>query len=206
MRVILLISMLFFVTEGQAHNRFARRLLALPAAEQGKRLLLHGIAAVTLSCMPLSCGLQGQNVPPAAVQQSKAAFFIKKSVHFRIDGRSYRGQVQRLADEEQVVIRTRDNAEKTVNIKDISGVRIETHDLLFKQVRAPVDNGKLRFVQGLVVTVFTDGYAVVSVAQEIDHDYNEYKVRPSYDAFYPIRQLTVLEREDKKTPPIIATR
>ena len=215
MRAIFLISVLFFVFEGHAHGRLAdvwRSRLVLPTATQAKKLLLHGVTAAVLSCTPLGCGVRVQEHPTAVVQESavaqesKAAFFVNKNVHFRIDGRSYRGRVERIAENEnEVVVIPRYDSEKIVAIEDISGVRIDQHWLLFETARIPIKNHKLCYLQGIVEAIYTDGYAAIRVTLEVDHpDHNRHRVGSPYDAFYPIQQLTLLE--NKQRPERIATR
>ena len=207
MRVISLFLLLVFAVDSQASGNPTLR-SQLPMVARTKQLLLRGGATVWLSCATFGCSVPAPVPEPSAVavqeRETGITRLFKQDIHFRIDGRSYRGHAtdRLVGDDKIIVVTPHHEAEKIIAIEDISGVRLADHWLVSEQVRAPMNERGLRFVQGEVVAVYTDGYAVVSVSLEIDRRYHQQHPQWNYDAFFPIKRLTVLEEEKK--PEIIA--
>ena len=202
MRAIVITSLLLLTTDAYARGRLAELLhhrLVLPTTSKAKSFFFHGMAIAVLSCASLSCGTHMPEVSPALLQQDSTDFFVAKNVHFRHEGRSYRGRVMaRIVGEDRVVIITRDETEKIVDVDNISGVRLDQHELLFARMRALSPAEHLRYVEGFVVAVFSDGYAAVKIYLEVDLRHNQQRLKQPRDAFYPINQLTLLKRSEPR--------
>lgn len=204
MKVISLFLLLVFAVDSQASGNLTIW-SKLPTVARAKQLLLHGGAMAWLGCATfVGCSVPAPmpESPAVAVQEEETgvARLFHQDIHFRVDGRSYRGRAtDRLVGDDKIVVIPRHEAEKVIAIEDISGVLLADHWLIFAQVRAPMNERGLRFVQGEVVAVYTDGYAVVSVSLEIDRRYHKQHPQRNYDAFFPIKRLTVLEEEKKPT-------
>ena len=204
MRGIALFLLLVFAVDSQARDNLTIW-SKLPTVAKTKQLLLYAGAAAWLGCATFGCSVPAPvSEPPAvAVQEEKTgiARLFHQNIHFRVDGRSYRGRAtDRLVGDDEIVVKPRhEEAERVIAIEDISGVQLADHWLMFALVRAPMNERGLRSVQGRVVAIYTDGYAAVSVSLEIDRRYDKHQPQKSYDAFFPIKQLTVLEEEKKPT-------
>ena len=205
MKHILLILLLLYASNAYAKGRWTRLWQHKSLSEQitqVKGMFWRGVTVVGvvgLSCLPLACSVPVQNSPTPIIMPDNLSFdgeaLLDKNVHFRINGQSYRGHVkEHIAGENKLVIVPHYDSEKIVTLEDISGVRIEQHELLFGRVRAPAKWDELRYVEGKVTAVFTDGYAAVIVVYEVDHHHHKKKLEYTYEAFYPIRQLTLLQR------------
>ena len=213
MRVILLLLLLVLTVDSQARGNLTVW-SKLPAVTKTKQFLLVGGITSLLSCAPFGCSVSIPAPEPlAATQQVEektaqtgVAQLFHQDVHFRIEGRSYRGRAtDRLVGENKIVVIPRHDTEKVVAIEAISGVLIDQHWLEFEQVRAPMNERGLRLVEGKVVAVYTDGYAAVSVDLEIDRRYRKQQPQQDYEAFFPIKQLTLLEEGEKK-PAVMAAK